>query len=72
MTQPRDFGFDADTTLLRDTARQLLRDRLPTEALHRLVATEHDPHRPPACHWDPPLWQQIVDLGVGPNWQQAH
>ncbi len=63
MTQPRDFGFDADTTLLRDTARQLLRDRLPTEALHRLVAAEHDPHRPPACHWDPPLWRQIVDLG---------
>jgi len=63
MTQPRDFGFDADITLLRDTARQLLRDRLPTDALHRLVAAEHDPHRPPACNWDPQLWQQIVDLG---------
>ena len=63
MTQPRDFGFDADAALLRDTARQFLADRLPTDALHRLVASEHDPHRPPVCNWDPALWRQIVELG---------
>jgi alkylation response protein AidB-like acyl-CoA dehydrogenase len=63
MTQPGDFGFDADAALLRDTARQFLADRLPTGALHRLVAGEHDPYRPPACHWDPALWRQLVELG---------
>ncbi len=63
MTQPKDFGFDADAALLRDTARQFLLDQLPTEALHRLVAGDHDPHRAPACNWNPALWRQIVELG---------
>jgi len=63
MTQPKDFGFDADAALLRDTARQFLLDQLPTAALHRLVAGDHDPHRAPACNWNPALWRQIVELG---------
>lgn len=63
MTQPKDFGFDADAALLRDTARQFLLDQLPTDALHRLVASDHDPHRAPTNNWNPALWRQIVELG---------
>ncbi len=63
MNQPKDFGFDADATMLRDTARKFLADSLPTDQLHRLVAAESDPFRAPTCLWDQALWRQIVELG---------
>ncbi len=63
MTQPKDFGFDDDATMLRDTARKFLADNLPTDKLHRLVAANSDPYRTPACDWDRNLWRQIVELG---------
>ncbi len=63
MTQPKDFGFDDDAAMLRDTARKFLADNLPTDKLHRLVAANSDPYRAPACDWDPELWRQIVALG---------
>ena len=63
MTQPKDFGFDDDAAMLRDTARKFLADSLPTDKLHRLVAANSDPYRTPACDWDQSLWRQIVELG---------
>jgi len=63
MTQPKDFGFDDDAAMLRDTARKFLADHLPTDKLHRLVAANSDPYRAPSCDWDRDLWRQIVDLG---------
>ncbi|MGE3297784.1 MAG: acyl-CoA dehydrogenase family protein [Porticoccaceae bacterium] len=63
MTQPKDFGFDDDAAMLRDTARKFLADHLPTDKLHRLVAANSDPYRTPTCDWDPELWRQIVALG---------
>ena len=61
--QPRNFGFDADETALRDVAEKFFHDNLPTDTLHRLVAGDSDWKNGTASHWDKSLWQQIVDLG---------
>jgi hypothetical protein len=41
MTQPRNFGFGEDETILRDSARKFLADNASVEALRRLVARDH-------------------------------
>lgn len=61
--QPKNFGFGEDETMLRDSARRLLADQSPVEAVHALVAANPDPHRAPECLWDRDLWQQMVELG---------
>ena len=66
MTQPRNFGFGEDETILRDSARKFLADNASIEALRRLVARDHreayESAVPPAP-WDEGLWQQMVELG---------
>ena len=66
MTQPRNFGFGEDETLLRDSVRKFLGDHAGVEALRRLVARDHhaayESAVPPAP-WDEALWRQMVDLG---------
>ncbi|MBX3023903.1 acyl-CoA dehydrogenase [bacterium] len=66
MTQPRNFGFGEDETILRDSARKFLADHAGVEALRRLVARDHtvayESAVPPAP-WDETLWQQMVELG---------
>jgi alkylation response protein AidB-like acyl-CoA dehydrogenase len=66
MTQPRNFGFGEDETILRDSARKFLADNFGVEALRRLVARDHraayESAVPPAP-WDERLWRQMVDLG---------
>jgi hypothetical protein len=66
MTQPRNFGFGEDETILRDSARKFLADNASVEALRRLVARDHkqayESAVPPAP-WDEGLWQQMVELG---------
>lgn len=64
MTQPKDYGFDDDAKMLRDTVRKFFQDKFPTDKLHRLVASDPDPNREPDCMWDKDLYQQIVDLGL--------
>lgn len=63
MTRPDDFGFGDDAQLLKNTARRLFEDRLPADALHKLVARSHDPARASECAWDPDLWMRMIDLG---------
>ena len=63
MTQPDNFGFGEEAALLKDSARKFLADNFPTERLHSLVASDHDPERMSAANWDRELWQQMVDLG---------
>lgn len=62
---PQDFAFGADETLLRDTARKLLAERLPNEALRRLVADDPDSvyERGERPVWDASLWRELVGLG---------
>jgi alkylation response protein AidB-like acyl-CoA dehydrogenase len=66
MSQPKNFGFGEDETLLRDSARKLLADRAGVEALRRLVARDHREayeRAVPPAPWDEALWRQMVELG---------
>ena len=66
MSQPRNFGFGEDETILRDSARKFLADNAGVETLRRLVARDHkqayESAVPPAP-WDEKLWRQMVELG---------
>jgi alkylation response protein AidB-like acyl-CoA dehydrogenase len=63
MTQPDNFGFGEEASLLKASARKFFNEKLPTSTLHALVAADHRPERGSECLWDPGLWQQMVDLG---------
>lgn len=63
MSQPKNFGFEEEAGLLKDSARRFFGDKLPTDALHGLVAAEHNPARTPEVNWSSALWQQMVELG---------
>lgn len=63
MGQPRDFGFNEECALLKDTARRFFSDHLPVDRLHELVASNSDPHRAPECLWLEDLWPEMVELG---------
>lgn len=61
--QPKNFGFDEDERALKDVAEKFFQDNLPTNKLHSLIAHGKSLENGSECHWDPELWQQIVDLG---------
>ena len=66
MTQPRNFGFGEDETILRDSARKFFADNAGVESLRRLVARDHKQAYESAVQpapWDEGLWQQMVALG---------
>jgi alkylation response protein AidB-like acyl-CoA dehydrogenase len=63
MTQPNNFGFGEECALLKESARKFFAERMPTDALHALVAADPSPEREPQCQWDPQLWQEMVGLG---------
>jgi alkylation response protein AidB-like acyl-CoA dehydrogenase len=63
MTQPVNFGFGEEASLLKESARKFLADNFPADQLHALVAGDHNPERASDCNWDRELWQQMVDLG---------
>jgi alkylation response protein AidB-like acyl-CoA dehydrogenase len=63
MTQPDNFGFGEEATLLKESARKFFADNFSTDKLHAMVASDHNPERMSECIWDRDLWQQMVDLG---------
>lgn len=65
MTQPRDFGFDAETGMLQDAARRFFDDRPPLVALRRHIEGTEDPYRgKPRTGWhDAEAWTAMVELG---------
>lgn len=63
MNQPKDFGFNEECAMLKQSARDFFKDKLPTHALHKLVANESNPFRAPIAKWDKKLWQEMVQLG---------
>ncbi|MEO8604072.1 MAG: acyl-CoA dehydrogenase family protein [bacterium] len=66
MTQPRNFGFAEDETLLRDSTRRFLSENAGGEALRRTVARDHRAAYGSAvapAAWDEALWRQMVGLG---------
>jgi len=66
MGQPRNFGFDEEEQMVRDSARRLLSDQAGIETLRALVAKDHveayEGETPPLA-WDEKLWRQVVELG---------
>lgn len=66
MTQPKDFGFREDETLLRDSVRKFLSDNAPIDRVRQVVARDHDEayqsEVQPAAY-DEALWKQMVELG---------
>ena len=63
MAQPRDFGFGADETMIKDAARRFFNDNCDDSTLMALVGDNSDPARAPECLWDKKVWQQVVELG---------
>jgi alkylation response protein AidB-like acyl-CoA dehydrogenase len=63
MAQPNNYGFEEEASKLKDSARRFFAEKLPVDALHRLVASEHAPERELTSHWPADLWQEMVDLG---------
>lgn len=63
MTQPKNFGFGEEETMLRDAAARYFADQLPIDRLYALVAENPDPHRERRNPWAEQQWQEIVELG---------
>lgn len=63
MAQPNNFGFGEEAALLKSSARKFFADNFPTERLHAMTASDHNPERMTEANWDQALWQQIVELG---------
>jgi alkylation response protein AidB-like acyl-CoA dehydrogenase len=63
MTQPTNFGFGEEETMLRDSAARFFADNLPIDQLHAVTAADPDPHKSLDAAWRPELWQQMVELG---------
>ncbi len=59
MPVPANFGFGEEEQALRDAVRKFLAEQLPTDRLHRLVASASAPE----LRWDPALWSQMAALG---------
>jgi alkylation response protein AidB-like acyl-CoA dehydrogenase len=66
MTQPKDFGFREDETLLRDSVRKFLSDNAAVDRVRQVVARDHDEayqsDTQPAAY-DDNLWKQMIELG---------
>jgi alkylation response protein AidB-like acyl-CoA dehydrogenase len=63
MIQPEDFGFGAEEDLLRAEVLKFFKKHSDELTLMRLVAADHDPHRPSACAWDRESWRKMTELG---------
>ena len=61
--QPKNYGFEEEAGLLKDSARRFFSERMPIDQLHALVAAQPDPEGGPALAWDPAIWTEMVDLG---------
>lgn len=66
MSQPKDFGFGEEETMLRDSARKLLKDTVDASALRAMLAKSHVEAyetSPQPVAFDQGLWRRMVDLG---------
>jgi alkylation response protein AidB-like acyl-CoA dehydrogenase len=65
MTQPRDFGFDDETAMLKDAATRFFAGQWSLARLRAELEGSEDPYRgrPPVAFHDASMWQQMVALG---------
>ena len=65
MTQPRDFGFDEETSMLKDAVKRFFDEKSSHTALRQHLAGSEDPyHGVEREPWfDRASWQEMIDLG---------
>lgn len=63
MSQPKNYGFEEEAGMLKDSAKRFFAEKLPVDQLHALVATNYVPERAPEVLWREDLWAEMVDLG---------
>lgn len=63
--QPRDFGFNEDIQMLKETAQRFLDEQQPATRLRGSLAGTEDPHRGRvrAGWYDPAAWSAMQELG---------
>lgn len=63
MSQPKNYGFEEEAGMLKDSARRFFAEKLPVDQLHALVAERYVPERAPEVLWREDLWAEMVELG---------
>ncbi len=65
MAQPRDFGFDDETGMLKDAAQRLLDEKQPVAQLRPSLAGTEDPYRGNERDgwFDADTWREMIELG---------
>jgi alkylation response protein AidB-like acyl-CoA dehydrogenase len=65
MAQPRDFGFDEETAMLKDSAQRFLDEKAPLDALRASLAGTEDPYRGNLreSFYDQGAWEEMLALG---------
>ena len=65
MAQPRDFGFDDESSMLKDAVRRFLEENQPLVRLRPHIAGTEDPYRGAqrAPWYDRDAWQEMIELG---------
>lgn len=63
MSDVNSFGFGEEEQMLRDSAAKFFKENMPTDKLHKLVASKPENVGQAQCEWDRELWQKMVDLG---------
>ena len=65
MAQPRDFGFDAETGMLKDAVRRFFDEKETFTQLRKTLDGTEDPHRgKERAPWhDAAAWQEMKELG---------
>ena len=65
MSQPRDFGFNEDISMLKDAAQRFFEEKQQLVALHEQLKGTEDPHRgAERTPWfDADVWGEMVALG---------
>ena len=66
MSQPKDFGFDEDVQMLKESFGRFLEEQQTIEALRPSIKGTEDPihgaDRP--AFYDEKAWQQCIELGM--------
>lgn len=66
MTTPKDFGFNDDINMLKDTYAKFLLEQKTIEALRPSLSGTEDPYHgaPRQAFFDAQNWQKTVELGM--------
>jgi alkylation response protein AidB-like acyl-CoA dehydrogenase len=63
--QPRDFGFDEEIQMLKDSAQRFFEEKQPLVKLRPHLKDTEDPHRGQArtAWYDAAAWREMIELG---------